>query len=76
MRSITFESIASAVASACVEANRHLPADVTAALQAAADGETEPIARSILADILENARLAPETRLPLCQDINEGVRRG
>jgi fumarate hydratase subunit alpha len=68
MRSITFESIASAVASACVEANLHLPADVTAALQAAADRETEPIAKGILADILENARLAPETGLPLCQD--------
>jgi len=68
MRALTVETIASAVASACIEANLHLPADVVTALRAAATRETEPLAQSILADILENAALAPETGLPLCQD--------
>ncbi|MBM3472381.1 MAG: fumarate hydratase [Armatimonadetes bacterium] len=68
MRTIDFETIASAVASACIEANLHLPPDVLAALQEALEQETAPTARSILADLLENARLTPETGLPLCQD--------
>jgi fumarate hydratase subunit alpha len=68
MRTIDFETIASAVASACIEANLHLPEGVLAALQEALARETSPTARGILADLLENARLASETRLPLCQD--------
>ena len=68
MRTIDFETIAAAVASACIEANLHLPADVLAALQEALAQEAGPVAQSILADLLENARLAPRTGLPLCQD--------
>jgi len=68
MRTIDFETIASAVASACIEANLHLPPDVLTALEEALARETAPAARSILTDLLENARLAPEVGLPLCQD--------
>jgi len=68
MRTIDFETIAAAVASACLGANLRLPGEVIAALEVGLDCETKPIARSILSDILENARLAPERRLALCQD--------
>jgi len=68
MRTIEFETIAAAVASACIEANLRLPADVIAALEAGLARETEATPRSILGDILQNAKLSPQTRLPLCQD--------
>ncbi len=73
MRTIDFETIAAAVASACIEANLRLPADVVAALEAGLERETQATARSILGDILENARLAQQTRLPLCQDTGLAV---
>jgi fumarate hydratase subunit alpha len=73
MRTIEFETIAAAVASACVEANRRLPDDVVASLGAALARETEPRAQAILRDILRNAELAAETGLPLCQDTGLAV---
>jgi len=68
MREIGSGTIATAVASACREANLQLPPDVSSALERAAAGETHPRAREILQDLLKNAALAAETGLPLCQD--------
>ena len=46
-----------------------LPADVLSALRRARAAETQGShARAILDTILENAALAPESRVPLCQD--------
>ncbi|MBM3497849.1 MAG: fumarate hydratase [Armatimonadetes bacterium] len=73
MRTIDFEKIASAIASACIEANLRLPAEVTAALEDALARETSARARAILQDILRNAELAPQTGLPLCQDTGLAV---
>jgi len=73
MRTIQFESIAEAVAKAAIDAARVLPDDVLAALQRAHDRETFPRARSILADLIENARIAREDRMPLCQDTGLAV---
>lgn len=68
MRTIDTNTIAAAVASACVEANLRLPPDVVSALESALTAETHPRGRRILEAIIENARLAGETGLPLCQD--------
>jgi fumarate hydratase subunit alpha len=45
-----------------------LPVDVLAALERALAEETEEIAKAQLRTILENARLAEEGRVPMCQD--------
>ena len=45
-----------------------LPVDVLAALERALAEETEEIAKAQLRTILENARLAEESRVPMCQD--------
>jgi len=45
-----------------------LPVDVLAALERALAEETEEIAKAQLRTILENARLAEEGQVPMCQD--------
>lgn len=73
MREIHAAQIADAVEALCLEANRHLPKDVQAALQAARAREESPLGRDVLEDLLENAALAAKTGLPLCQDTGLAV---
>lgn len=68
MREIRAEQITEAVACLCVESCLFLPEDVVAALEQAYEREESPLGKEVLAQILENARLAREQRLPLCQD--------
>jgi len=68
LREICAQDVTAAVARLCIEANLHLGADVLAALQHACDTEPSPTGRAVLAQILENARVAPADGLPLCQD--------
>ena len=68
MRSIPFEQIVQTVADLCIQAAYELPADVVAAVQKARQAESNPEARQILAQLLENADIAARQRIPLCQD--------
>jgi fumarate hydratase subunit alpha len=68
MRTIDFEQIAQTVARLCVAAGHELPADVRQALERAAATESNPRAAGILRQLLENARLAVQEQIPLCQD--------
>ncbi|NLH41602.1 MAG: fumarate hydratase [Planctomycetes bacterium] len=68
MRTIEFEHIAEAVRSLCVAACHELPADVLAALEHAAQNESNPRARRVLDQLVENARIASRDMIPLCQD--------
>lgn len=61
------------VRSLALEANRILPPPVLRALEDAADREVLPLPRSVLGDLTENARLAQEGSLPLCQDCGLAV---
>jgi fumarate hydratase subunit alpha len=56
-----------------IEANRYLPPDVLAALGNALESESSPAGREVLSQLLENADLAAETGLPLCQDTGAAV---
>ncbi len=62
---------------ALVEAIRRasisLPSDVVAGLRRALEGETTELARLQLETMLENARVARENGLPLCQDTGTPV---
>lgn len=73
IRLISGDSIVAAVADMCAEANFDLPADVLAALQAARDGESSPVARDVLEQLIDNARIAREQRIALCQDCGIAV---
>lgn len=73
MRYIEFEKIAETVESLCMSAGYELPEDVLAALKAAARKESNPKAANILNQLIENARIAKDERIPLCQDTGLAV---
>ncbi len=68
MRTIEFEQISKTVESLCIAACYELPDDVLEALERAAQAEVHPGAADILDKLVENARIANEERIPLCQD--------
>jgi len=68
MRHININDITRAVSDAVVEANINLPGDVLNALQDAASKESLASAGRILGIILENARIAAQQKMALCQD--------
>jgi len=68
VRSIEFEQVSKTVESLCVAACHELPADVLEALERAAETESHPGAARILAQLIENAQIAAQERIPLCQD--------
>jgi fumarate hydratase subunit alpha len=73
VRHIEFEKIAEIVESLCVSAAYELPDDVLAALKEAQRKETNPAAAKILNQLIENARIAGEDKIPLCQDTGLAV---
>ena len=68
MRTVRAEAIRDAVAELCVRANRELPADVRAAIEAAWAAEPWPVAKRGLEVLRDNLALAKEKCLPICQD--------
>lgn len=68
MREIEAGQIAETVSRLCQEANFFLGDAEIAALERAREVETSPLGREILTTLLENARLAASSRIPLCQD--------
>ena len=73
MKTVQAKDIREAVAAMCIAANRELPADVRAAFEAAHAAEEAPAAKEIFRQLLENADLARDTGLPLCQDCGLAV---
>ncbi len=73
MRTISGEEIFERMRDVIMEAGVNLPKDVEEALKRAHEEETSDTGREILSQLLENAKLAREERLPLCQDTGVGV---
>ncbi|HIZ30561.1 MAG TPA: fumarate hydratase [Candidatus Fournierella merdipullorum] len=73
MREIKAEAVAEAVATLCIEANAHLPADVAAALAAARAAEPWPLAKHTLGLLEQNLEMANACALPICQDTGMAV---
>ena len=73
MREITFGQIKSAVAAACVRANKHLPDDLCKLISDCAEKESHPLAKSIFGDLTENIAAANELDIPMCQDTGMAV---
>lgn len=73
MREIEASAITQAVAQLCKQANFELGEDVLAALKQAQQSEESPLGRDVLTQLIENARIAKEERLPLCQDCGTAV---
>lgn len=72
-RTITHEEVAAAVAELCGRAACDLPPDVLAILERSAGRESSELGRDFFNQYLENARIAAEERMPLCQDTGFAV---
>lgn len=73
VREIGAEEIASAVARLCIDANCRVGRDIEDAFRGARAAETTEMARDVLGQLLENARIAGESGMPLCQDTGMAV---
>jgi fumarate hydratase subunit alpha len=68
VREILCKEITETVARLCIEANYYLGDDVLQALRQARETEVSPVGREVLDQLLENADVAREEEMPLCQD--------
>lgn len=68
MKEIYADQIAGTVAELCIESNYYLGDDVLDALHKYRQQEVSPVGREVLDQILENARIAQQEQMPLCQD--------
>jgi fumarate hydratase subunit alpha len=68
MREIHVDEIRDQVAQICIEAAYHLSDDVLTAFDRALETETAPAAREIIGLLKENARVAKDEHIPICQD--------
>jgi len=73
MKTIPFEKIVSEVEKLCIAAGTVLPQDVLTALEKAAKKESNNSARKILNQLIENAKIAKEKQIPICQDTGLAV---
>lgn len=73
MRTIDTDRIARAVATLCVKANTDLNQDTEMALRRAKGHERSPVGIEILDQLLENAQIARNSAMPICQDTGLAV---
>jgi fumarate hydratase subunit alpha len=73
VRYIEFKKIVDTVESLCIASGYELPTDVLAALEDSAREESNPAAAKILNQLIENARVAKDEKIPLCQDTGLAV---
>ena len=73
VREIKAEQITAEVRRLCIESNRVLPEDLEHIIRKAAETETSPIGKSVLADLSANMDAARELNLPVCQDTGMAV---
>lgn len=73
MKEIRTDDIVETVARLAVEANRLLGADVIRAFEKGRETERSAAGKDILSQLLENARLAREDAVPMCQDTGLAV---
>jgi fumarate hydratase subunit alpha len=73
MREINVKKITDAVKELCIETNIVADERVLEAFKEGIKRETSPVAKEVLKTLLENARIAKEERLPICQDTGMAI---
>lgn len=68
MRKIELRDVSKKIEELFIEACEVLPDNVLFALEAAKDAEISPLGKEVLSKIVENANLAKDKSLPICQD--------
>jgi fumarate hydratase subunit alpha len=73
MREISTDDITRVIEKLCIDANTILGDDVLEAIRQAHKQETSEVGKEILCQFLDNAALARDQKLPLCQDTGLAV---
>jgi fumarate hydratase subunit alpha len=73
MRKIPYRDLVEKVKVACMRANFELGDDVIGAFEKARETEQSPVGKEILAQLLENAKIAKDEKIALCQDTGFAV---
>ncbi len=73
MREIATEKIVETVKNLCMDANYNLGEDVIKALKKGLEIEESPTGRDILNQLLKNAEIAHNEKIPMCQDTGFAV---
>jgi len=73
IRNVNVGDIAEVIANLCMEANYYLGRDVLEGLRAAREREVSPTGRDILEQLLQNADIARDEKMPICQDTGFAV---
>jgi fumarate hydratase subunit alpha len=68
MREISTQLITDNVKRACIEACCNLPDDVMDALKRSREIEESPAGKDVIEQLIENAEIARNERMPICQD--------
>lgn len=70
---ISTSEIIEKVSYLCRDANFNLNVDVLDALRDSYEAEGSPVAKEVFAELLENAKIARECQMPICQDTGVAV---
>jgi len=73
MKIIEVSQVTQAIATLCQRANFELPIDVFEKVKESVSREENPIAKEILQDMIENATIAKDECIPICQDTGTTV---
>ena len=73
MKTIHVNQIVEIVRQMCIDANCNLPNDMLKALENSRVVEENALGKEILNDICENAYLAKNEQIPICQDTGTAV---
>lgn len=73
MRTVDVADITAAVAKMSMDANYYLSEDILAALQASEKKESSPLGKDILGKLIQNAGIARDEQMPICQDTGMAV---
>ena len=73
VREIEVVAVTQAVKALAIEANEVLGEDVLDCFQEALRNEESPVGREVLGQLIENARIAREEHIPICQDTGLAV---
>jgi fumarate hydratase subunit alpha len=73
IREISVDEITPVVKQLCIDANYNLGEDVLSALDKAIEAEESPTAKEVLRELIANASIAREEKVPICQDCGLAV---
>jgi fumarate hydratase subunit alpha len=72
-KKISGSQVADLVEKLCIDANYYLNSDIEQELVKCLGSEDSPVAKNVLQTIIENAKIAREEQVPICQDTGMAV---